>query len=180
MPRALGLLMLVGAMQCAGAQTLQRAIALPALRSGIEFSGADVRSMQADDFANPGFLWVQRGERLWRQTAGGASCAACHGEAATSMHGVAARYPLYDATSARVLDLEARINDCRVRRQGLAALERESDDLLGLTAYLAQQSRGVPLSVSVEGGAAAAFERGRDFYNARHGQMNLSCAQCHD
>ena len=30
-------------------------------RSGIEFASADVRSLQADDFANPGMLWVARG-----------------------------------------------------------------------------------------------------------------------
>ena len=136
--------------------------------------------MQADDLANPGFLWVDRGEKLWRDGAAGPSCASCHGEAPQSMRGVAARYPAHDAATGSVIDLEARINDCRVRRQKLAALPRESDDLLGLTAYVAYQSRGLPLSASIDGPARASFERGRDFYNSRHGQMNLSCSQCHD
>jgi sulfur-oxidizing protein SoxA len=164
----------------AHAQNLQRALPLDQLRSGIEFAGADVRAMQADDFANPGFLWVDRGERLWREPAGGKSCAACHGDARVAMRGVAARYPAHDAASAQVLDLEARINDCRVRRQQVPALARESDDLLGLAAYVAQQSRGMPMAVRVDAAAGATFERGRTFYFARHGQMNLSCAQCHD
>ncbi len=160
------------------AHAQQRALPLDALRSGIAFAGADVRGMQADDLANPGFLWVERGERLWRDASDGASCASCHGDA--SMRGVAARYPAYDAGSGTVLDLEARINDCRVRRQKREALPRESDDLLGLTAYVAMRSRGMPLAVRIDGPAAAAFDRGRAFYGARHGQMNLSCAQCHD
>ena len=61
-----------------------------------------------------------------------------------------------------------------------AALARESEELLSLTAYVAFQSRGIPLAVTIDGPARAAFERGRAFYEARHGQMNLACAQCHD
>ena len=150
------------------------------MRSGIEFAGTDVRGMQSDDLANPGFLWVERGEKLWNNAASGGSCASCHHDASASMRGVATRYPAFDAGSGSVVDLEARINDCRVRRQKEPALARESDDLLGLTAYVALQSRGLPLAARIDGPAAAAFERGRAFYNLRHGQMNLSCAQCHD
>ena len=169
-----------GAWAIALAHAQQRALPLDALRSGIEFAGADVRSMQSDDVANPGFLWIERGEKLWREGGDVKSCNACHGDARASMRGVAARYPAYDASSARVLDLEARINDCRVRRQGVPALARESEELLALSAYVTHQSRGMPEAVNVEGAARAAFERGRAFYTARHGQMNLSCAQCHD
>jgi sulfur-oxidizing protein SoxA len=158
-----------------------RALPLDTLRSGTTFSGADIRAMQADDFANPGFLWADRGEKLWREgPASGQSCASCHGDAATSMRGVAARYPEYDAATGSVLDLEARINDCRVRRQKLNPLARESDDLLGLAAYVATQSRGMPMAASIAGPARATWERGRDFYYARHGQMNIACAQCHE
>ena len=162
------------------AQAQQRTLPSNVLRSGIEFAGADVRSMQSDDLANPGFLWVERGEKSWNDATSGSSCASCHGDASASMRGVAARYPAFDAASGAVLDLEARINDCRVRRQKQNALARESDDLLGLTAYVALQSRGLPLSTRIDGPASAAFDRGRAFYNQRHGQMNLSCAQCHD
>ena len=33
---------------------------------------------------------------------------------------------------------------------------------------------------SIDGPARAAFERGREFYARRHGQMNLACTHCHD
>jgi len=167
------------ATQLACAQT--RTLPLDELRSGITFAGADVRAMQADDFANPGMLWVDRGESLWKRASpDGASCESCHGDAKASMRGVAPRYPAYDTTTSRVLDLEARIDDCRVRRQKLPPLQRESGDMLALTAYVATQSRGLPASVSIAGPARATWERGRDFYYARHGQMNLACAQCHE
>jgi hypothetical protein len=114
---ALALLLLISAVQAQ-----QRALPLDVLRSGIEFSGSDVRGIQSDDLANPGFLWVERGEKSWNDSKSGGSCASCHGEASGSMRGVAARYPAFDAASGTVLDLEARINDCRVRRQKQHAL----------------------------------------------------------
>jgi sulfur-oxidizing protein SoxA len=157
-----------------------RALPLSTLRSGITFAGADVRAMQDDDFANPGMLWVDRGAREWQLApAGVQSCAQCHGDAG-SMRGVATRYPAFDTAAGAVLDLEARINDCRVRRQSQAPWARESEPLLALTAFIATQSRGMPVAVAIDGPAHASWQRGHDLYYARHGQMNIACAQCHE
>jgi len=159
----------------------QHTLPLGELRSGVEFVGASVRAMQADDLANPGFLWVESGEKLWNAPAGAQerSCASCHGDARTSMRGVATRYPRHDE-AAGLLDLEARIGRCRVERQKATPWARESDELLAITTFVAFQSRGLPLGVTIDGPARAAFEHGRAFYEARHGQMNLACTQCHD
>jgi sulfur-oxidizing protein SoxA len=153
----------------------ERAIKTPDLRSGIAFAGTDVRAMQADDGANPAFLWVGRGADLWR-----ANCTTCHGEGQAAMRGVAARYPAYDPTTKTLLDLDGRIEQCRVERQQKPSFGRESEDLLALSAYVALQSRGMPVEVAIDGPARAAFDRGAAFYRARHGQMNLACTQCHD
>lgn len=152
------------------------------LRSGIEFASADVRKLQADDFANPGMLWVARGEKLWSEATGtgGKSCAACHGDAKSSMKGVAARYPKVDPGAARLVNLEGRINLCRIRNQNAEPLKYESDELLALTAYVAHQSRGLPVGVVLDMQNRKNFERGRELYHRRLGQMNLSCAHCHD
>ena len=158
----------------------ERALPLAALRSGISFSGPDVRTLQGDDGANPAMLWVQRGGELWTAAAPGGSCASCHRAAASSMRGVATRYPAFDRSIGEVIDLETRINSCRTQRQGAAVWPREADDLLSLTAYVAFQSRGMPIAVTVDGPARASLDRGRALFGARHGQMNLSCAQCHD
>ena len=71
----------------------QRAIPLDQVKSGSAFLGQDLRSLQNDDFANPGMLWVERGETMWRDPAGkkNQSCASCHQDAKSSMRGVAAR-----------------------------------------------------------------------------------------
>jgi sulfur-oxidizing protein SoxA len=149
------------------------------LKSGIEFAGEDLRKLQADDFANPGMLWVERGAQLWRSAAGkaGKACADCHG-AAAGMKGVAARYPRVD--SGRVVDLEERINLCRSRNQQADRLAYESQELLGLTAYVAHQSRGERVAVAIDEAGRASFERGRAQYHQRIGQMNLACTHCHD
>jgi sulfur-oxidizing protein SoxA len=152
------------------------------LKSGAEFTSPELRAMQADDFANPGMLWVTRGERLWGEAAGasGKSCASCHGDAPVSMKGVAARYPRIDPGAARLVDMEGRINLCRERHQAAPPLPHESEALLGLTAYVGHQSRGMPKNVTIDGQNARDFERGRRLYYRRSGQMNLACAQCHD
>lgn len=152
------------------------------LKSGVEFAGADIRAMQGDDFANPGMLWVTRGEKLWGEAAGsgGKSCASCHQDARASMKGVATRYPRIDPGSARLVNLEGRINLCRTQQQSAATLEYESQELLALTSYVAHQSRGMPVNVVLDPQNRTHFERGRDFYFKRVGQMNLACASCHD
>jgi sulfur-oxidizing protein SoxA len=152
------------------------------LKGGIEFQSSDVRALQADDFANPGMLWVARGERLWSQVRGeaGNSCESCHGDAARSMRGVAARYPKHDAALGRVTGLEGRINACVSANQRARALPWESDELLGLTAYVARQSLGSRIDVSIDGPARSTYEQGRGIYFERQGQLNLSCTNCHD
>lgn len=152
------------------------------LKGGIEFQSADVRALQTDAFANPGMLWVARGEALWsaKRGAAGAACASCHGDAARSMRGVSVRYPRYSQSLGRVVSLDERINACVSGEQKAAALPWESEDLLSLSAYVSRQSRGLPIAVSVEGEARELYERGRALYFERQGQLNLACDQCHD
>jgi sulfur-oxidizing protein SoxA len=96
------------------------------------------------------------------------------------MRGVAAGYPAWDKRLARMVTLGARINACVTERQGAVALLPESQDLVGLSAYLSLQSRGIPIQVKVDGPAGPMFEQGRRLYVTRFGQMNLACAHCHD
>src|SRR5690348_408595 len=153
-----------------------------ARRSGYDFTGPEIRAMQDDDTANPGMLWVSQGETLWSERAGtaGRSCADCHGDARDTMKGIAARYPAYDAKAARPLDLEQRINRCRTERQQAEPLAWESSDLLALTAFVAYQSRGLPIAVSAGPELAPFSALGEKLFRQREGQLNLSCGQCHD
>jgi sulfur-oxidizing protein SoxA len=158
----------------------ERPISAGALRSGIEYAGADVRGMQVDDAANPGMLWVARGEQLWDEAAGTSSCRSCHGDARTSMRGVAARHPVADPRSGQAITLAAKVASCRSERQRITVSSPEDDDVVALASFVAFQSRGMGISVAIDGAARPSFERGRAFYTRRQGQMNLACTQCHD
>lgn len=151
-------------------------------RPGSAFMSAALQAMQRDDAANPGMLWVRDGEALWRRPAGAAlrSCDSCHGAAETAMRGVAVRYPAFDALRQRPIDLRQRIEACRVDHQGAAPLPPESADGLSLESYVAHQSRGLPLAPPDDARLAPAVERGRQLFERRMGQLDLSCAQCHD
>ena len=161
---------------------MPEALRLEERRTGTSFLSPALTAQQADDGANPGMLWVETGAELWKAPAGteGKSCATCHGDATRSMKGVAARYPMVDPGSGKLMNLELRINDCRGGRQGAAPLPFESNELLSLTAYIAHQSRGLPIAVDTGGAAAPILEAGRAFFTTRQGQLNLACTQCHD
>ena len=167
---------------------------LPDLRrSGAEFMSASTQAMQRDDSLNPGMLWVKDGEALWQagnataipngaDTATGKrqSCAACHGDATRSMRGVAARYPAFDNDLQKPLTLAARINRCRQKNQQSQPWRAESAELLALESYVAFQSRAMPIAPPADLRLQPYQERGRQRYLQRLGQLDLSCAQCHD
>ncbi len=151
-------------------------------RSGSEFIGRETRAMQDDDAANPGMLAVLDGEALWNRGEGaaGKSCGSCHGDARESMNGVAARYPAFEATLGRPIDLEQRINLCRTDRQKTAPVPFESGNLLALTAFVAHWSKGQPIVIPDDPQTRRFADAGREIFERRQGQLNLSCAQCHD
>ena len=151
-------------------------------RSGYEFMSRETRAMQDDDTANPAMLWVLEGEALWKAKAGtaGRACADCHGDARTTMKGVAARHPAFDPARGRPISLEQRISACRVDRQGAPPLAHESRELLALTAFVARQSRGLPIDVTIDARTQPFVDAGRATFHRRQGQLNLSCSQCHD
>jgi sulfur-oxidizing protein SoxA len=148
------------ALVCAGEIPLQER------RSGYEFMSKETRAMQDDEATGPAVLWLLDGEALW----GKLGCASCHGDARASMKGVAARYPALVA--GRLVNLEQRV------RHEVPALKYESRELLALTAYVAQHSRGMEIQVGEK--ARPFIERGKAFFHRRQGQLNLACAQCHD
>jgi len=139
-------------------------------KSGYDFMGPQTRQMQDDDSANPAMFWVLDGEALWQK-----GCAQCHTK---GMKGVAARYPaLYKG---KLVNLEQRINACRVEQQKAAPFPYESRELLALSSYIGQQSRGMPITISVSPITKPYLDAGRALFQRPQGQLNLSCSQCHD
>ena len=156
--------------------------ATDARKSGFDYMSPATQAMQSDDSQNPAMLWLQDGEALWNRATGARaqSCAGCHGDAKTGMKGVAARYPAFDPMLNRPISLSERINLCRTRNQQAEALKPESEALLGIEAYVAHQSRGMPVARSDDPRMKPFVERGEKLFKQRIGQLDLSCAQCHD
>ncbi len=140
--------------------------------------GRETRAMQDDEATSPAALWLLDGEALWNRKTGeaGKACADCHG--AASMKGVAARFPALH--SGKLINLDQRINLCRVEQQKVPALQLEGRELLSLSAYVGRQSRGLPIEIAVTEKTKPFLEAGRAAFQRRQGQLNLSCAQCHD
>lgn len=157
-------------------------IPLAERRSGYESMRPENREIQDDDAANPAMLWVKDGETVWNSKPGPDShaCADCHGDAGVSMKGVARRYPAFDAAIGRPVDLEQRINLCRTIRQRAPRFAFESRELLAISAYIARQSRGMPIQFDTDPRSVPFRAAGREQFQRRRGQLNLSCEQCHD
>lgn len=149
---------------------------------GRDFQSTETRQLEADEAANPGYLWLEDGRKLWRLPAGDAnrSCESCHGASEEALAGVAARYPRVDVGTGKLVNIEGQINICRVTRQRAPAFRPESPELLGLTVLVTHRSRGMPRKVVIDGPAASAFAQGRTLWMTRQGQLDLACSQCHD
>ncbi|GAB4185757.1 MAG: sulfur oxidation c-type cytochrome SoxA [Thalassobaculales bacterium] len=154
---------------------LLAAAAVPAAgqRSGFADLSPALQAMQQDDAQNPGMLWVLEGEAAFA-----AGCASCH--TPESLRSAAARHPAFDETAGRPVSLAGRVNQCRQRRLGVPPLAPESQDMLALTAYLGYLSRGLPVDPPADPRLDGARARGAALFATRFGQLNLSCAQCHD
>ncbi|WP_119388390.1 sulfur oxidation c-type cytochrome SoxA [Taklimakanibacter lacteus] len=151
-------------------------------RSGLDYMTPETRAMQEDDMSNPGMLFIAEGEGLWQAPAGAANiaCSGCHGTAAQSMRGTATRYPAIEESTRRPIDLAGRINLCRQTQQKAQAFPAESPELLALTAYVAHQSRGMPIAPPADDRLTPYRKSGRDLFERRLGQLGLSCAACHE
>jgi sulfur-oxidizing protein SoxA len=160
--------------------TAEAEIPLAERKSGYAFMGRETRAMQDDEATGPAVLALLEGEDLWKRKAGqsGKSCADCHG--IEKMKGVAARFPAFSASLNKPINLDQRINLCRTERQQAPALAYESRELLALGALIGRQSRGLPIEDPSSGRTKAYLEAGRAAFHRRQGQLNLSCAQCHD
>ena len=151
-----------------------------ALQSSYQLMSAENKAMQDDPSLNPAMFWVGDGQALWDTQVGKSnkSCASCHGDPKKSMRGVATQFP--KIMNGKLQTLEGQINQCRVGAQGTSSLAYESKDLLSLTALVAYQSKGMPISVKETPQNKAELQKGRQSFYERMGQLNLSCAQCHE
>lgn len=151
------------------------------IRSGWTFRTSETQSLQMDDFDNPGMIFVDQGMDTWNTVEGSAdkSCASCH-EGPESLKGLRAELPKWNEDAGKVYTMEMYINDCRTERMGADAYGWNDKDMVNLTALISVQSRGMPVNVAIDGPAQSVWEQGKEMYYTRYGQLELSCANCHE
>ncbi|WP_298863631.1 sulfur oxidation c-type cytochrome SoxA [uncultured Sulfitobacter sp.] len=154
---------------------------LDEVMSGWLFRGEETRAMQMDDFDNPGMIFVEQGQDSWAAVDGseGKSCSSCHNDM-DSMAGVKATYPKWNAEAGEVRTLQMQVNACRTERMGADAWKYDSGTAINMEAALASVSRGMPVNVAIDGPAQSMWEKGKELYYTRTGQLELSCANCHE
>lgn len=149
--------------------------------SGWLFRSEETQAVQMDDFDNPGMIWVDAAAEQWASVDGseGKSCASCHDDP-ESMAGVKAVYPKWNEAAGEVRTLQMQINACREEQMGAEKWKLDGGDIINMEALLASVSRGMPVNVAIDGPVQSTWEKGKELYYTRTGQLELSCANCHE
>jgi len=142
--------------------------------------------------SSPVELFELQGEGLWTKKQGpkNVSLERCDlGLGAGVLKGAYAQLPRWFADTDRVMDLETRLLHCMVTLQGRTVAEATrrvfgNEDQLSemelLSAYIAAQSRGMPMNPGrSHPKEIAAYELGRKLFFHRAGPWDFSCASCH-
>lgn len=155
---------------------------LSTIYSGWRFRTSEMQALQMDDFENPAAIAVDTAIEAWAMVEGseGKSCASCHENPEDTMVGVRAVYPKWHEESGEVRTLAMQVNDCRTERMGAEPLKYDGAEMTGMEALISMQSRGMPISVAIDGPVAETWKLGEEMYYTRYGQLELSCANCHE
>ena len=94
--------------------------------------------------------------------------------------GIRQNYPYFDEKEGKVITLELALNRCR-EANGEPPISYVRDEMAALTAYMAFTSRGKPFDIKIPNDPRAleAYQRGKEYFYTRRGQLNFSCATCH-
>jgi sulfur-oxidizing protein SoxA len=154
---------------------------LDTIYSGWRFRSDETQAVQMDDFDNPGMIFVENAMVAWDTAEGSAekSCNSCHG-APEELAGVRAVYPKWNEEKGKVTTLEMEVNNCRTERMGAEPWKYTGGDMTNMVALISSVSRGMPVNVAIDGPAQSTWEQGKELYYTRTGQLELSCANCHE
>ncbi|MHA6324960.1 sulfur oxidation c-type cytochrome SoxA [Roseivivax sp. CAU 1753] len=155
---------------------------LDTIYSGWVFRSTETQAFQLDDFDNPGMIFVDQAMEVWNTEEGeaGKSCASCHDDPAESMKGVRAVYPKWNEAAGEVRTLAMQINACREENLQAEPYKYDGAEMGAMEAMISVQSRGMPVDVAIDGPVADTWAAGKDLYYTRFGQLELSCANCHE
>ncbi|MBV1864221.1 MAG: sulfur oxidation c-type cytochrome SoxA [Rhodobacteraceae bacterium] len=154
---------------------------LDQLFSGWRFRASETQSLQMDDFDNPSFVFVEDGEALYDKVDGseGKACSSCHEDVA-EFKDLRPTLPRWNEAKGKLYSMEQYINDCRVDRMGAEKWKWTGTNMTAMTSLISLQSRGMPISVATDGPVADILSKGKEIYYTRVGQLDMSCANCHE
>lgn len=122
---------------------------------------------------------IDAGEAAWETPfANGKSYSSCFGEDVSAIRG---RYPFWDKEQGIIRTIEEDINNCR-KANGEKALKYKKGKIAELSAYISYAGRGSTVNIEIPADdprALAAYEKGKQFFYAKRGQLNMACADCH-
>ena len=147
--------------------------------SGWRFRTDETQALQIDDFDNPAMLTVDAAMDAFNTVDGseGKSCSSCHANV-EDFAGFSASMP--KVMDGKLTTMEDFINGHRANVMGAEAWKWSGADMQGMVALIGMQSRGMPMNVAIDGEAAPFWEQGKEMYYTRYGQLELSCANCHE
>jgi len=150
--------------------------------SGWNFRTVETQALQMDDFDNPGMIFVDQAMDQWNTVEGdaGESCASCHEGGTAEFAGLRPVLPRWDEEVGGIQSMEDYINKCRTERMQADAWKWSESKMTAMTALIGLESRGMPVNVVIDGPASEAWELGKEIYYTRVGQLDMSCANCHE
>ena len=154
--------------------------ALSTIYSGWRFRTDQTQAMQLDDFENPAMIFVDQAMDYWETVDGtaGMSCASCHTSGVEEFAGLTASMP--KVVDGELVVLEEFLNEHREKTMGAEPWKWSGPEMQSMVALIGLQSRGMPVDVAIDGEAAPFWEKGKEMYYTRFGQLELSCANCHE
>ncbi len=151
------------------------------LYSGWRFRSDETQALQTDDFENPAFAAVEQATADFETVDGaaGKACSSCHSDV-SEFKGLRAGLPRWDEKLGKPETMEMIINECRTERMQAEPWKWEAPQMLGMTAYIGLQSRGMPIDVQTDGPMSTWVEKGKELYYTRVGQLDMACSNCHE
>ncbi len=150
-------------------------------RSGYEYITKETRTIQDDDFSNPGLLTVENGSELFNKenSESNRSCASCHGEKGEKLDTKKiASYPVVNRETKEIITLQKRISRCRTATKD-KPLEVDHPDLIALETFVRNLAIGEKVDVKTDGVVSELLEQGEKIFKTRYGLIDMSCYHCH-
>ena len=159
-------------------KTLGAKVDLNTLKDGTYALNEDARSQweEIEEFP-PYEIDLDKGAEIWdKPFKNGKTFASCFdGE----LSGIRAKYPYHDEEKDTVVTLEGDINKC-LTDNGEKPFKWKKGNIAAVSAHIAYAGRGGKIDVQPKTEKALAwYNKGKNFFYTKRGQLNFSCADCH-